>query len=170
MSAIKQVRPQDLKPGDLILDVRTPMERDEISLDRQVWAIELNKLDCSKFIREHHLDGGKCLNILCRTGRRAAQACAMFQAAGFDNVAVIAGGIENAGPILGVIKSARMSMERQVRVTAGGLVILGIALGALVHPAFYILSLFIGAGLVFAGITDWCGMAKILQYMPWNKV
>jgi hypothetical protein len=61
-------------------------------------------------------------------------------------------------------------LERQVRIGAGLLVLLGIALGALVHPACYAISAFVGAGLVFAGVTDWCGMAMILAKMPWNGV
>jgi hypothetical protein len=46
---------------------------------------------------------------------------------------------------------------------------MGIALGALVSPPFYALSAFVGAGLVFAGVSGFCGMAKILAYMPWNR-
>ncbi|MCL2629753.1 MAG: DUF2892 domain-containing protein [Alphaproteobacteria bacterium] len=166
---IKQIHPQNIKPGDLILDVRMPAERAEIHLDIPFFAVELSDLDCKKFIRDHKLDGKKCLNILCRTGRRAALACAMFQKAGFENVAVIQGGIDNAKNFLPVIKSDRMSLERQVRISAGSLIVIGATLGALVHNGFYIIPFFVGIMLVFAGITDWCGMAKILQYMPWNQ-
>jgi hypothetical protein len=60
------------------------------------------------------------------------------------------------------------SLERQVRVVAGSLVLLGILL-SLVHPAFLGLSAFVGAGLIFAGVTDYCGMALLLARMPWNK-
>ena len=169
MTTIKQVQPQDLNADDLILDVRMPMERAEISLDKPFLAVELSELDCKKFIESNHLDGKKCLNVLCRTGHRATEACEMFQKSGFENVAVIAGGIDNAKHCCPIIQSKRMSMERQVRIVAGSLVVFGVILGACVHPAFYILSAFIGTGLVFAGITNWCGMAKLLQYMPWNK-
>ncbi len=62
-----------------------------------------------------------------------------------------------------------MSLERQVRVAAGSLVVLGTALGALVHPGFLALFGFVGAGLVFAGITDTCGMGMMLARMPWNR-
>ena len=58
---------------------------------------------------------------------------------------------------------------RQVQITAGGLVLLGIALGVWVAPAFLALSAFVGAGLVFAGTSGWCGMAKLLGLMPWNR-
>jgi hypothetical protein len=63
-----------------------------------------------------------------------------------------------------------ISLERQVRITAGTLVLLGTVLGWLVHPAFIGLSAFVGGGLVFAGITDTCGMGMILAVMPWNQV
>ena len=63
-----------------------------------------------------------------------------------------------------------ISLERQVRITAGSIVLVGVILGFLVHPAFFGLSGFIGAGLVFAGITDTCGMGMMLSKMPWNQV
>jgi hypothetical protein len=62
-----------------------------------------------------------------------------------------------------------MSLERQVRIAAGALVLLGVILGTWVHPGFYGLSAFVGAGLIFAGFTDWCGMAMVLAKMPWNQ-
>ena len=62
-----------------------------------------------------------------------------------------------------------VSLERQVRIAAGSLVLLGAAL-SFVHPAFVGLSAFVGAGLVFSGITDTCGMGMILARMPWNQV
>jgi acetyltransferase-like isoleucine patch superfamily enzyme len=65
-------------------------------------------------------------------------------------------------------KSA-ISIERQVRIGAGILVLTGVILGFLIHPAFFGLSAFIGAGLVFAGVTDWCGMGLLLARAPWNR-
>ena len=62
-----------------------------------------------------------------------------------------------------------ISLERQVRIAAGSLVVLGTALGAFVHPDFLGLSAFVGAGLVFAGVTDTCGMGMMLARMPWNR-
>ncbi len=62
-----------------------------------------------------------------------------------------------------------MSLERQVRIAAGSLVLTGILFGWLVHPAFFGLSAFVGAGLVFAGVTDTCGMGMLLSKMPWNQ-
>ncbi|MDD2764957.1 MAG: DUF2892 domain-containing protein [Opitutaceae bacterium] len=62
-----------------------------------------------------------------------------------------------------------ISLERQVRITAGALVVIGVLLGWFVHRGFYGLSAFIGAGLVFAGITDICGLCVLLAKLPWNK-
>ena len=62
-----------------------------------------------------------------------------------------------------------ISLERQVRIAAGSLVFIGVALGCFVHRGFYGLSAFVGAGLVFAGITDFCGMGLLLAKLPWNK-
>ena len=62
-----------------------------------------------------------------------------------------------------------VSLERQVRIAAGSLVVIGVALGLLVHPVLFGLSGFVGAGLVFAGVTDTCGMGMMLARMPWNR-
>jgi len=61
------------------------------------------------------------------------------------------------------------SLERQVRFTAGLLVLLGVALTLVIHPYFVVVPAFVGAGLTFAGATDWCGMAMLLAKMPWNQ-
>ena len=75
---------------------------------------------------------------------------------------------EQAG--LSVVRERRvMSLERQVRIAAGTLVLVGTGLGAFVHPLFLGIAAFVGAGLVFAGITDTCGMGLILAKMPWNN-
>jgi hypothetical protein len=62
-----------------------------------------------------------------------------------------------------------ISIERQVRIGAGTIVLAGVLLGHYVHPWWYFLSGFIGCGLIFAGITDWCGMGLLLAKMPWNQ-
>ena len=62
-----------------------------------------------------------------------------------------------------------ISLERQVRIAAGSLVLTGVLLGWFVHRGFFGLSAFVGAGLVFAGITDFCGMGLLLAKLPWNK-
>ncbi len=110
--------------------------------------------------------------ILCRTGRRSALAQEELARLGVGALTVIEGGLEAwkqaGGPI--VTGAPRMSLERQVRVAAGSLVVVGSLLAWLVHPAFLALGAFVGAGLVFAGLTDTCGMGMLLAKMPWNRV
>ena len=65
--------------------------------------------------------------------------------------------------------TAAIGIDRQVRITAGTRLFLGTLLGVFVNRYFLIIPGFVGAGLVFAGITDTCGMALILARMPWNR-
>jgi rhodanese-related sulfurtransferase len=115
---------------------------------------------------------GEPLYVICRTGSRAAKAYEKLQAAGIENVVSVEEGTmgwEQAG--LPVVRGRKViALERQVRIAAGLLVALGVALGWLVHPAFLGLSAFVGAGLVFAGLTDTCGMGLLLARMPWNRI
>jgi rhodanese-related sulfurtransferase len=118
------------------------------------------------------IDRTRPVALVCRTGKRSAQARETLAAAGFDQACDLTGGVlawQQAGLPLDVSARAPWSLERQVRVVAGSLVLLGIALGVTVHPAFLGLSAFVGAGLVFAGLTDWCGMGLLLAKMPWNR-
>lgn len=86
---------------------------------------------------------------------------------GFEDVANVEGG----APGRPIVRGERrvISLERQVRIAAGSLVVAGTTLGFLVHPYFLGLSAFVGGGLVLAGVTDTCGMALILSRLPWNR-
>lgn len=167
---MKQVEPQTLKQGDLILDVRTSAEQAEKSLALSHWRVPLDQLNPSEFMAEHQLDNKKTLNIICKTGRRAAMAADEFTKAGFKNVAVVKGGIERAQTQgLEMIKSEGMSMERQIRLVAGSIVVLSLVLGFFISPWFYLLALFMGGGLIFSGLTGECGLGVLLMHVPWNK-
>jgi rhodanese-related sulfurtransferase len=145
-----------------LIDVRTPAEHGEIHIEGSS-LMPLDRLD-SKQVH------GPVV-LVCGSGKRAEQARQKLQAAGCQDLAVLEGGVlawERAG--LPVKRGkAVLSLERQVRIAAGLLVLTGVALGFVVHPAFVGLSAFVGAGLTFAGITDWCGMAMLLAKMPWNQ-
>jgi rhodanese-related sulfurtransferase len=84
---------------------------------------------------------------------------------------VLEGGIEawkRAGlPVQ--VERRPIDLNRQVQIATGGLVVLGALLGVLVTPLFYLLSAGVGAGLTFAGMTGFCGMARALAAMPWNQ-
>lgn len=154
----------------IVLDVRTDVEHAETSLKQPHHHIPLDKLNPSAFIKENKIDAARPVYVLCRSGKRATQAAEAFIAAGHDNVHVIEGGIiacEASG--IPVKKGNVISLERQVRIVAGLLVVTSVVLGFLVSPWLYGLSAFVGAGLIFAGVTDSCGMAFMLAKAPWNK-
>jgi len=145
-----------------LIDVRTPAEHGEVHIDGSV-LMPLDRLDPS-------VVSGPCV-LVCRSGKRAEQARQKLAAAGCPELAVLDGGVDawvRAG--LPVTRGkAVLSLERQVRIAAGLLVLSGTILGTWVHPGFYGLAAFVGAGLTFAGLTDWCGMAMLLAKMPWNQ-
>jgi rhodanese-related sulfurtransferase len=92
---------------------------------------------------------------------------------GFDDVRTVAGGMaawQLAGLPMEADRRVPWSLERQVRVAAGSLVLLGVLLSVAVAHWFIWLAGFIGAGLVFAGVTDTCAMGMMISRMPWNRV
>lgn len=118
------------------------------------------------------IDHSKPVYLMCRSGNRATQAAMKLASKGFTDIHVVKGGMTAwAGADLPIIKgeSKVWSLERQVRFTAGLLVLAGVVLGFLLTPYLFILSGFVGAGLVFAAVTDTCGMAMVLAKMPWNQ-
>ena len=157
------------KPLDLI-DVRTPVEFREVHVE-VARNVPLDRLDPAAVMQARTGAADEPLYVICRSGSRGRQACDRFLAAGFTNVVNVEGGtlacVEAGLPVVRGQKA--ISLERQVRIAAGSLVLLGVLLGWLVHPAFLGLSAFVGAGLVFAGITDTCGMGMLLARMPWNQ-
>ncbi|MCE9591290.1 MAG: DUF2892 domain-containing protein [Planctomycetes bacterium] len=173
---VPTIRPQELaeackgsKKLDLI-DVRTPLEFREVHVGVAT-NVPLDQLDPAAVMRARNGAASEPLYLICRSGSRGQQACDKFIKAGFANVLNIEGGtmacVEAGLPVVRGKKA--VSLERQVRIAAGSLVLLGAVLGWLVHPAFVGLSAFVGAGLIFAGITDTCGLGMILARMPWNQ-
>lgn len=118
------------------------------------------------------MDHSKPVYLMCRSGNRAKQAAERLTRKGFTDIHVVEGGmIAWAGANLPIVRgeSKVWSLERQVRFTAGLIVLTGVILGFLVTPYLYLLSAFVGAGLVFSAVTDTCGMGIMLARMPWNK-
>ena len=174
---MKTITPVELQkrlqsyPGLLLVDVRTPAEYAEVHVP-QARNEPLDRLRPEKFIVSGALPDGQPAYLLCRTGGCAAKAAEKFAAAGQDRGVVIEGGTQAwiaAGLPVDRGTAKVISLERQVRIAAGALVLLGVVLGWLMHPAFFGLSGFVGAGLIFAGITDFCGMGLLLARMPWNN-
>jgi rhodanese-related sulfurtransferase len=172
--SIPTVSPEMLKElaeaGRLIdlIDVRTPAEYRElhVALARNV---PLDRLDPAELARSRR--PGEPLYVICQSGTRGRLACGRLLAAGCPDVVNVEGGtVACAAAGLPVVRGRKaVSLERQVRIAAGLLVVLGAVLGWVAHPALAGLSAFVGAGLVFAGVTDTCGMGMLLARMPWNR-
>jgi len=111
------------------------------------------------------------LYISCHTGPRALQAAEQLQQAGINNVTLIEGGTQHWEKLgLPVERCGRaLSLERQVQIVIGSLLVLKVFLGFSVHELFFALTALIGMGLIVAGTTRWCGMARLIAHMPWNR-
>jgi len=156
-------------PVDLI-DVRTPVEFREVHADSAV-NTPLDAMDPQAVMKARSGAAEEPLYLICKSGSRGAKAQQKFHDQGFANVVNVDGGTDawvNAG--LPVVRGQKaMSLERQVRITAGCIVLVGALLGIFVHPYFAGVSAFVGAGLMFAGITDTCAMGMLIAKMPWNQ-
>jgi rhodanese-related sulfurtransferase len=164
------------RKGDKVtlIDVRTPAEFGEVHVDF-AHNIPLDRLDLEAV---KAVAGDGPVYFVCKSGTRSQKACEKLLAAGVKDVISVAGGTvacEAAG--VPVVRGRTvMSLERQVRIAAGALVAIGAALAAFGPEAPVDwqaigagLAGFVGCGLVFAGITDTCGMAMLIARMPWNQ-
>lgn len=137
-----------------------------------------------EFAREH-ISGADCapggagpapagtIVYYCRSSMRTAAAADQLAAGSQGQPCyIIEGGLDAwKGASLPVVtdRSQPIEMQRQVQIGAGSIVLLGVVLGGLVHPAFFALSGFAGAGLIFAGVSGFCGIARVLALAPWNR-
>lgn len=153
-----------------LIDVRTPVEFREVHAE-YARSLPLDSLDPRAIAADRGRHPDRPLYLICQRGNRSSKAVQKLVDAGIENVVNVDGGTSAwvaAG--LPVVRGKNaISLERQVRIAAGSLVLLGALLGYFVHPYFIGLSAFVGAGLVFAGITDTCGMGMMLAKMPWNR-
>lgn len=117
-------------------------------------------------------EAGKKVVLHCVMGMRSAQAAQKLLDAGYPTVYNFRGGIQawkDAGYPTAQGERMRLSLPRQVQIVSGSLVLLGTILGAAVSPWFLLLSGAVGAGLVYAGVSDTCGMAMLLARLPYNQ-
>ena len=155
------------EPSVPLIDVRTPAEFAEVHVP-QACSVPLDELKPGSL----QLQKEQPVYLLCRSGQRATKAAEKFEKEGFSQTIVVEGGtlawIESNLPVMRSTVKV-ISLERQVRIAAGAIVFTGVLLAHFVNPNFIWLSGFVGAGLLFAGITDFCGMGLLLAKMPWNK-
>ncbi len=166
-----------LKPADVaerlkahtavLIDIREPDEFAREHVDGAVHA-PLSAFDQATF----KLPDGRAVIYACRTGNRTGVNCERLASRVPGEAFVLEGGLDAwkaQGLSTKTDASKPIELMRQVQMTAGGLILIGAALGLLVHPAFWGLSAFVGAGLFVAGATGFCGMARLLGAMPWNR-
>lgn len=165
---VKETSERLSAPSAVLIDVRTP---GEFSRKHAANAINLPLDTISVEKVKSATDGATEFYLICQGGKRSLAACEKLCSAGLQNITNVEGGtnawVEAGLPV--VTGKGVISIERQVRIGAGVLVFAGVLLGALLSPYWLILPGFVGAGLVFAGITDFCGMGMVLAKMPWNK-
>ena len=156
-----------IEAGEAILvDIRSADERARAEIPGSVHM----ELDNGQKVTEDVT--GKTVIFHCASGMRTAGAADRLSRSVQTDTVILDGGLNawrKAGFEVREDKSAPMEMMRQVQITAGSLVVIGAALGLLVNPGFYGLSAFVGAGLVFSGVTGTCAMARLLSMMPWNQ-
>ena len=157
-----------LQQGATLVDVREP---DEYARARIPGArnMPLSRLEEAELA----VHQGKPVIFHCRSGARTAgNTQRLATKAGVVEAFVVEGGLDawrKAGLPIAEDRRQPLELMRQVQIAAGSMVLLGVVLGALVSPWFYVLSGFVGAGLVFAGTTGTCGLASVLRRMPWNR-
>jgi rhodanese-related sulfurtransferase len=154
-----------------LLDVRTPAEFQSAHVPG-ARLLPLADLDPKAFLASRSPDAGP-LYVLCQSGARAARAVEQFHRAGFEDCVLVEGGTQawiDAG--LPVVQGGTtgMSIIRQVQITVGFLCALGAGLALFVHPLFAVVPLFMGCGLLFAGLSGTCALALLLAKMPWNRL
>ena len=156
--------------GALLLDVRSP---GEFRSGRVQGAVNLPLENVTAENVRALLVGNdqKTVVLLCASGGRARTAAKKLEASGLKTLVVQGGtnSCQQAGLPMDKDAGGVISIERQVRIAAGAMVFTGVMLGTFFHPGFYGLSGFVGAGLVFAGVTDWCGMGLLIARAPWNR-
>lgn len=152
---------EKLKQGATLIDIRSQAEY-------QIQHIQGAKCCPIEQLNAHQLPQGEII-FHCLGGVRTQQHQAYL--AQCNSQAYIMDGGLNAWVKAGyaVQKNAKLDLMRQVQLIAGGLVFLGVVLGAFFSPYFYLLSAFVGLGLMFAGLTGFCGLARLLAQLPYNK-
>lgn len=153
-----------------LLDVRSPAEYASVHISGTT-LIPLDELDPLEFGRKRGGDSAPVI-VICQSGGRAKRAIQKLEAAGVQKCVLLEGGTQawiDAGLPVNRGKSAVLPLMRQVQITIGAVSATGALLSLLVDPRFAIIPLFMGCGLLMAGITGFCGLAVLMAQMPWNK-
>ena len=166
------VRPEELQDRleeAVVVDVRSPGEFESVHIPRSR-NVPLDEIDQHVEQLRREAEAGKEVVLVCRSGNRAHQAQEKLEAAGLGELPILEGGMvawehEGRDVVQDVI---RWDLERQVRFAAGAIVLLSILASIVFPPARYLAG-FVGAGLVFAAVTNTCGLAMVLSKLPYNQ-
>ena len=178
-AAFPQISPSELTrrldcgPAVTVVDVRSPAEYQagHIPGARLLPVDELDARKLADVVDLTEVRADNPLYLTCHAGKRAEKAAQALREAGVEHIALVQGGTEawqKAGLPVNKCDSA-LSLERQVQIAVGSLLILKVFFGFTVHELFFVAGAAIGAGLITAGITRWCGMAQLMARMPWNR-
>lgn len=167
--SVQTISPQEahrlIDAGASLIDIRAPDEHDR---ERIAGALNIPLAKVAPETTE-----GDLLIFHCRSGMRTSLASdQLASAANGRDCYILEGGIEGwrgAGFPTAKTTGAPIEMQRQVMIAAGALVLVGTLMSLLVARGFMALPLFVGAGLMVAGITGLCGMARLLEFAPWNR-
>lgn len=158
---------QRMAQGAVLVDIRAADEnaRERIA---QALNIPLEQLSEGAAV----LQDVNAVIFHCRSGNRTQLNAKTLQACAPCDTYVLEGGLDawkKAGlPVIADL-SQPLELQRQVQIAAGSFIVLGTILGATVSPWFFLMAGFVGAGLIFAGVSGFCGLARALMKMPWNR-
>jgi len=155
-----------------LVDVRTPAEVRNDALETII-AMPLDQLDAqtlNALVDKQH-SGKKEVYLICQSGKRAQIAAEKLAGHIPQEIIVVEGGMTAIREAQGIQSpvSGVMSIERQVRLTAGILVVIGVLAGYVLETGWFLLSGLVGAGLIYAAITDTCAMGLVMAKTPWNR-
>lgn len=169
--SLPHISPKDAKrlieQGAMLIDIREPDEhaRERIAAATSQPLSQINAMRPAS-------DDKQVMIFHCKSGNRTGMNAGRLAQAAACEAYILDGGLDAwkaAGLPVHTDTRQPLEMNRQVQITAGGLALAGALLGFLVHPGFYALSGLVGAGLMLAGITGSCTMARLLKMMPWNR-
>lgn len=161
-----------LDQGAMLVDIREADEhaREKIAGARHLPVSKLDEADLA-------VHAGRPVIFHCKSGARTLAnsprlAAKLAKLGEGCEAYIVEGGLDawkKAGLPLIADRRQPLELQRQVQIGAGSLAFFGTLLGLLVSPWFFAVPLFVGAGLMNAGVTGFCGMARVLAHMPWNR-
>ena len=166
---LKPVSPTEvrdlLRNGARLVDIREPDEYESVHVE----GAEPLPLSLARYMRPAPSTPEKPVIFTCHSGNRVGQNERMLEDLAGGPAYKMVGGMDGwISAALPVRRGMKYSLDRQVRIAAGSLVFLGTLGGIVIHPAFLAVPLFVGGGLVFAGLTGFCGLGELLKKLPWN--